>query len=172
MSPRNDPFSKAAKFGGLCVALFALAAIARAEIKVGDAFPLASASLTGTVPETAGHVTIVDFWASWCAPCKASFPIYGKIQADFAARGLVLVAVSVDEKSANYEAFLKKFRPPFVTVLDAKKQLVSAVQVPAMPTSYILGRDGRVRFIHVGFHGAATEREIRSQIETLLAEPN
>jgi peroxiredoxin len=83
---------------------------------------------------------------------------------------LVFVAVSVDEKPSAYEAFLKKQRPSFVTLLDAKKQLVAAVQVPAMPTSYVLGRDGRVRFIHVGYHGAATEKEMRAQLETLLAE--
>ena len=156
----------------MALALFCFALdSARAQLKPGDVFPsLASASLVGTVPETAGHVTIVDFWASWCAPCKASFPAYGKIQADFAARGLVVVAVSVDEKASEYEKFLKKFHPPFVTLLDEKKQLVSVVRVPSMPTSYLLDREGHVRFVHVGFHGAATEQEIRSQIETLLAE--
>ena len=145
-----------------------------AELKPGDAFPaLASAGLTGgPVPATDGHVTIVDFWASWCAPCKASFPAYAKIYSDYAARGLVVVAVSVDERPADYDTFLKKWHPPFVTLLDATKQLVTTVKVPAMPTSYLLGRDGRVRFIHVGFHGAATEKEIRAQIEALLDEKN
>ena len=154
--------------------LLLLAPAARAELKVGDAFPaLAAAGLTGgVVPATAGHVTIVDFWASWCAPCKASFPAYARLAADFAARGLVLVAVSVDDRAADYETFLKKWHPPFTTLRDTHKQLVTAVKVPAMPTSYLLGRDGRVRFIHTGYHGAATEQEMRAQIETLLAEKN
>jgi thiol-disulfide isomerase/thioredoxin len=147
---------------------------ARAELKPGDAFPsLATAGLTGgPLPETAGHVTIVDFWASWCAPCKASFPAYARIQADYAARGLVVVAVSVDDRIIDYDGFLKKWHPTFVTLLDQQKRLVSTVRVPTMPTSYVLGRDGRVRFVHEGFHGSATEKELRSQIEALLAERN
>jgi thiol-disulfide isomerase/thioredoxin len=154
--------------------LFAALAVpaVRAELKPGEAFPaLATAGLTGgPLPVTAGHVTIVDFWASWCAPCKASFPAYARIQADYAARGLVVVAVSVDDRTVDYEGFLKKFHPSFATLLDQQKQLVSTVKVPAMPTSYVLGRDGRVRFVHAGFHGSATEKELRTQVETLLAE--
>jgi hypothetical protein len=53
---------------------------------------------------------------------------------------------------------------------DVNRQLVRAVQIPTMPTSYLLGRDGRVRFIHTGFHGDATERELRSHIDAVLAE--
>ena len=93
-----------------------------------------------------------------------------RIQADYAARGLVVVAVSVDDRTVDYEGFLKKFHPSFATLLDQQKQLVSKVKVPAMPTSYVLGRDGRVRFVHAGFHGSATEKELRTQVETLLAE--
>jgi thiol-disulfide isomerase/thioredoxin len=147
---------------------------ARAELKPGDAFPaLAAAGLTGgPLPEIAGHVTIVDFWASWCAPCKASFPAYARIQADYAARGLVVVAVGVDDRIIDYDGFLKKWHPTFVTLLDQRKQLVSTVKVPAMPTSYVLGRDGRVRFVHVGFHGSATEQELRIEVEALLAGKN
>jgi thiol-disulfide isomerase/thioredoxin len=170
--PRESAFSRRAQIALALVAAVFAAFQARAEIKVGDAFPaLAQSGLTGgSIPETAGHVTIVDFWASWCAPCKASFPAYAKILNDYADRGLVLVAVSVDEKKSNYDAFLKKQRPPFPTLLDERKQLVAAVKVPAMPTSYILGRDGRVRYVHSGFHGAETEKEIRAQLDALFAE--
>lgn len=149
-----------------------LASVARAEIKTGDAFPvLANAGLTGgALPATAGQVVLVDFWASWCAPCKASFPAMAKLHADYGARGLVIVAVSVDEKPAAYETFVKKLAPPFVTVLDREKKLVRAVKVPAMPTSYLIGRDGKVRFLHQGFHGDETDRQLRQQIDTLLAE--
>ena len=153
--------------------LFALAALAplRAEVKTGEAFPaLASAGLVGQVPATAGKILLVDFWASWCAPCKASFPVYARLQADYAVRGLVIVAVSVDEDPAAYAAFVKKFAPPFVTVRDATQQLVSAVNVPTMPTSYLVGPDGRVRHVHSGFHGEETEQALRTEIEALLAQ--
>jgi thiol-disulfide isomerase/thioredoxin len=144
---------------------------ARADVKVGDAFPaLEAAGLAGELPATGGRVTVVDFWASWCTPCKASFPAYAKIEADYGPRGVTLVAVSVDDRRSDYEAFLRKWRPPFATVLDAQKKLVTAVKVPAMPTCYVLDRAGRVRFVHVGFHGAETEKQLRAQLEELLGE--
>lgn len=143
-----------------------------AAVAVGDPFPnLAEAALTaGELPATDGKVLLVDFWASWCAPCKASFPAFARLHEAFAGRGLVIVAVSVDEKPAAYAGFVKKWQPPFATLLDQQQKLVQAVEVPAMPTSYLIGRDGRVRAIHQGFHGAATERELRAAIEQLLSE--
>ena len=117
-----------------------------------------------------GKVMLVDFWASWCAPCKASFPVLAKLHREYAARGFDITAVSVDEKAAAATAFARKLAPPFSTVHDREQKLVKQVVVPTMPTSYLLGRDGRVRFIHVGFHGDTTERELRKQIAALLAE--
>jgi hypothetical protein len=67
---------------------------------------------------------------------------------------------------------VKKWQPPFVALLDQEQKLVRAVKVPTMPTSYLLGRDGRVRFVHSGFHGSATEDELRRNIETVLGEKN
>jgi thiol-disulfide isomerase/thioredoxin len=151
--------------------LLCFTASARAEIKVGDTFPsIAAAGVSGTLPETQGQVVFVDFWASWCAPCKASFPAYGRIFSSYAPRGLVVVAVSVDESGSAYAGFVKRNAPPFPTVRDQTQSLVRAVQVPTMPTSYLIGRDGRVRYRHVGYHGAQTERELRTEIEALLAE--
>ena len=65
---------------------------------------------------------------------------------------------------------MKKLAPPFATLHDRTQTLVKQVVVPAMPTSYLIGRDGRVRFVHEGFHGETTDRELRQHIEALLAE--
>jgi thiol-disulfide isomerase/thioredoxin len=149
----------------------------RAEVKQGDVFPsLATAGLVnlagGALPKTDGKVVLVDFWASWCAPCKASFPMMAKLHQDYADRGLVIVAVGIDEKPAAATAFWKRMKPPFATVHDPAQKLVKAVVVPTMPTSYVLGRDGRVQALHQGYHGDTTERELRATIERLLAARN
>lgn len=157
---------------------FAFAAVARAEIRVGDVFPpMKVAGMVnlagGDLPVVAGKVVLVDFWASWCAPCKASFPAMGRLHQEYAAQGLLVVAISVDEKPAAATAFWKRLTPAFTTLHDRDRALVQQVVVPAMPTSYLVGRDGRVRFVHQGFRGETTERELREHVQTLLAEkPN
>lgn len=171
---RQSGWSRAAAI--LVVALMSLSR-SWAETKVGDAFPALAASTgvvplggTSELPATAGKVVLVDFWASWCAPCKASFPMMAKLHHDLAAQGLVIVAVSVDDKPAAALAFVRKLAPLFATLHDREQTLVKNVAVPTMPTSYLVGRDGRVRFVHQGFQGDATERALRRQIESLLAE--
>ncbi|HLP07614.1 MAG TPA: TlpA disulfide reductase family protein [Opitutaceae bacterium] len=144
---------------------------ARAELASGVAFPsLAEAQLEGTLPDTKGQVVLVDFWASWCAPCKASFPALGQLHADYGARGVTILGVSEDDKAKDYAAFLKKYAPPFATVRDAAHKLAGAVKVPAMPTSIVVGRDGRVRAIFSGYHGEDTEKSIRAALDQALAE--
>jgi thiol-disulfide isomerase/thioredoxin len=150
---------------------------AHAETKTGDVFPaLPPAGLVPlgntSLPPTKGQVVLVDFWASWCAPCKASFPMMALLHKEFAGQGLVIAAIGVDEKPAAAAAFVRKLSPPFATLHDREQTLVQQVGVPTMPTTYLVGRDGRVRFVHLGFHGDTTARELRKQIETLLAEKN
>jgi thiol-disulfide isomerase/thioredoxin len=166
-------FSPRSKFSVVLAAacgLFAASA-ASADVKPGDSFPpLATAGLEGNLPATAGQVVLVDFWASWCTPCRASFPAYARLQGDYGGRGLVIVAVSVDQTAAAYARFVRQLHPPFPTVRDGGQKLVSAVNVPTMPSSYLVGRDGKVRFVHAGFYGDRTERELRREIESLLRE--
>jgi thiol-disulfide isomerase/thioredoxin len=151
--------------------LLGLVAPAGAAIRAGDTFPaLEPAHFEGQLPETTGRVVLVDFWASWCAPCKVSFPHYARLHADYASRGLVIVAVSVDEDAAAYAAFVRKLNPPFAVARDRDHALVRQVDVPAMPTCYLIARDGRVRSVHQGFHGEPTDRALRQEIEKLLAD--
>jgi thiol-disulfide isomerase/thioredoxin len=157
-----------------CTATVALICLtlARAELQVGDPLPvLAGLATAGVdVPATSGQVVLLDFWASWCAPCKAAVPVLAGLHRDFQGQGLLILAVSVDEKPAAYTGFVNRLAPPFVTLHDWQQNLVRAVKVPAMPTSYLFGRDGRLRHIHKGFHGRATADELRRQIEALLKE--
>lgn len=141
-------------------------------LKVGDPCPvLSNYNLApNTLPPTEGKVVLLDFWASWCAPCKASFPVYSKIYDEFHAAGLVIIAVGVDDKLAAHNAFVEKLKPTFAVTHDSTKSLVKAVQVKSMPTAYLIARDGRVRAIHTGFFGRKTELELRNEIQSLLKE--
>ncbi|MBI2496795.1 MAG: TlpA family protein disulfide reductase [Opitutae bacterium] len=155
---------------GLALCL-ALTVPALAGIKPGQPFPdLVSYPLEGHLPAHAGQVVLVDFWATWCAPCKASFPAYSRLQEELAPRGFVLLAVSVDKATGPYEEFLRRFHPAFPTVRDGAQKLITEVQVPAMPTSYLIDRKGIVRAVHSGFHGEDTVRTLREEIIRLLEE--
>ena len=156
---------------------FALAALiagtiftASAALKVGDTLPdLTGFKLEGTLPESLkGKVVILDFWASWCGPCAESFPVMDELQKKYREQGLMIWAVSVDEKAAKMETFLKKNPVSFAVVRDGEHKLVANVTPETMPTSFIIDREGKVRFIHNGFHGSTTRKQYVEQIESLL----
>ncbi|HZZ56580.1 MAG TPA: TlpA disulfide reductase family protein [Opitutaceae bacterium] len=137
------------------------------------AFPsLSDQGLTGApIPDLAGKVVLVDFCASWCAPCRASFPAYNRLLEEFGPKGFMVVGVSVDTDPAAYAAMLRKLHPSFVVLNDPQHKLVSLVQVPGMPTSYLIDRAGKVAGVRIGFHSGDTENELRRAIARLVAEP-
>ncbi|MBI2518572.1 MAG: TlpA family protein disulfide reductase [Opitutae bacterium] len=152
-------------------ALFASALLASAEVKVGQPFPaLENYRLEGQLPAAAGRVVLVDFWATWCAPCRASFPAYSALQRELGDRGFTIIAVSVDKKQGEYDEFLKKFTPSFTAVRDGQQRLAAELHVPSMPTSYLVDKRGVLRAVHSGFHGDASVKELRNQIIELLEE--
>ncbi len=158
-------------FAGLAVA--APGPQLRAQATRGVPFPsLADAGLTGgSLPDLAGKVVLIDFCASWCAPCRASFPAYTRLEKEFGPRGLVILGISIDKDPAAFAAMVKKLRPGFAILNDSTQKLVSEVQVPGMPTSYLLDRSGHIAAIRIGFHSGQTEDELRANIERLLAQP-
>ena len=141
-----------------------------APVNVGDAFPdLTKFKLEGQLPDSANaKVVIVDFWASWCSPCKASFPVMEELHQQFGKQGLVIVAVNVDEKRAAMEDFLKSQHITFPVVRDAEQKLVAAANIGTMPTSFVLDRAGHVRSTHNGFHGEKTKKQYIDEIQSLL----
>ena len=143
-----------------------------ANLKPGDALPeLKAKDFEGALPDLAGKVVLLDFWASWCSPCKASLPQLDKLHREYGARGFVVLGVSVDESAADMKAFLEAHPVSFPTVRDAAQTLVGRVAVDAMPTSLLINRDGKVTKIHSGYQGEKTVEELRSEIEQLLGTP-
>ena len=140
-----------------------------APLQPGDPFTdLASFCLEGTVPTLKGQVVLVDFFASWCGPCKDSFPVLQQLQQKYGAKGLVIVAVNVDKKRADMDGFVKKFQTDFAIVRDGANKLVAEVKVPTMPSSFVVGRDGKVVSVHRGFKGEETRKKYVEEIEALL----
>ena len=112
-----------------------------------------------------GKVTVVDFWATWCGPCKKSFPKLEALNAKYAPSGLEVVGISEDDDNSGIRAFQKGLGATFPVVWDASKSIASKWQPKSMPSTFILDRKGTVRFVHLGYHDheeAAIEREIQS----------
>lgn len=116
-----------------------------------------------------GKVVVIDFWASWCAPCRQSFPWLNEMQAKYRDRGLVIIGVNVDRERAEAERFLQQTPAHFNVVYDPEGTLAARYQVPGMPSSYVIGRDGQQAGVHIGFRsGMREERE--AELERLLTK--
>lgn len=140
-------------------------------VKIGQPLPKLAPLLPGAkVPDTAGKVVLVDFWASWCAPCKASFPSLNRLQSQYAAKGLVIIGIGVDDSVADFRKFSTTMGASFPLVHDTTHSAAGAFNPVTMPTSYLIDRKGVVRHIHTGFKGAKTEKQYTTEIEALLAE--
>lgn len=97
-----------------------------------------------------GRVVVVDFWASWCEPCRRAFPTLDALARRHAASGLTVIGVSVDDEAAGFQRFVTEMRPSFPVVHDATHQIAERWSPPAMPTTYVIGRDGVVAAVLTG----------------------
>jgi thiol-disulfide isomerase/thioredoxin len=116
-----------------------------------------------------GKVVLVDFWASWCAPCKQEMPVLERLYQKYKDRGLVVVGVSVDQEGTNVGAFLKQLKVSFPIVHDKGHDVANRFKPPRMPSSYIVDRNGVVRNVHGGFR-AGDDATIEGEITKLLAQ--
>ena len=111
-----------------------------------------------------GKVVLVDFWASWCAPCKKELPELNKLHAKYAKQGLVVVGVNIDDNLKAAKRFMRKVPLDFPVVHDAKKAVAKRYEPPTMPSSYLVDKKGVIRHVQVGFKAkdaAVLEREIK-----------
>jgi cytochrome c biogenesis protein CcmG/thiol:disulfide interchange protein DsbE len=134
------------------------------------AFAAASGSARAAEPgfdlaQYRGKVVYLDFWASWCKPCRHSFPWMNAMQQKYGADGLVIVAVNVDEQHADAEKFLKETPAGFTVIYDPAGKLAEQYGIYGMPSSFVIGRDGQVLQKHQGFFDdspAKYEAELRA----------
>jgi cytochrome c biogenesis protein CcmG, thiol:disulfide interchange protein DsbE len=136
---------------------------------VGDpAPPFSLATAHGdtiALPQLRGRVVYVDFWASWCAPCRRSFPWMNEMQQRYGDRGFTIVAINVDRRRADADQFLQANIARFAVVYDGEGVTPLAYSVAGMPSSYLIDARGTVVNIEQGFRDdrkAALEDQIRS----------
>jgi thiol-disulfide isomerase/thioredoxin len=132
--------------------------------------PLRAAALPGGLNLQAfrGRVVYLDFWASWCTPCRKSFPWMESLEDSFGSAGLTVIAVDVDSDRADADRFLAQFHPDFAVRFDPGGALAQRFNVMGMPTSVIIDRRGVVRYRHIGFLPAEAptyEDEVRRLLD-------
>lgn len=114
----------------------------------------------------AGKVVLLDFWATWCQPCKASFPEYQALLRSYGDR-LVVVGISEDDEQEGIARFAEETGALFPLAWDADKSVAQRYQISGMPTLFIIDGSGLVRYVHAGFR-AGDEASIRAAIDSLL----
>lgn len=130
------------------------------ELEKGGPFRLADAK---------GKVLMVDFWATWCAPCKASFPRVDALYQKHKAKGLELVAVNEDEEHGKVPEFIAETKVGFPIAFDKEGKAAEVFGVQTMPSSFLIDRRGVVRFVHSGYHPEDAQ-QIEAELVELLAE--
>lgn len=125
----------------------------------------------GTVTNSTylGRVTYVDFWASWCGPCRLSLPALNRLSKEFDTADFGVVAISVDYVDEDALDFLKRYPVDYPVAIDKTGNSGRDFAVAGMPSGYLIGRDGLIRAVHVGFR-KGDEAILREQIQSLIAD--
>lgn len=105
-----------------------------------------------------GKVVYLDFWASWCPPCLKSFPFMEEIKTRYEKQGLIVLAVSLDEKVDDAKAFLHETPASFLVGHNNNSDIADQYNVQAMPTTYLIGRNGKIHYVHRGFKTSHKEK--------------
>ena len=129
--------------------------------------PSRAADPTLNLDDYRGQVVLLDFWASWCVPCRRSFPWMNQMQQKYGEQGLVIIGVNMDASAEDADAFLREYPAQFTIISDAGGTLARQFEVEAMPSSYVIGRDGTVIATHMGFQVKKSD-EYEEQIRQVL----
>ena len=125
---------------------------------------------TKSLSASHGKVRYVDFWASWCPPCRVSVPEIVALQTELGGGDFEVVAINVDERMEDAVRFLERYPVNYDVLSDPQGTTASAWALPGMPTSFVIDPQGRVTLVHVGFRRGDME-SIRAHIVELLGRP-
>jgi len=118
-----------------------------------------------------GKVLVVDFWASWCRPCKEGFPFLIELYGEYSDKGFSVLGVNLDEDVNNMKNFIKKLgkEVKFANITDPESKIGNQYNVEAIPTTLVIDKKGILRYMHVGF-SESEKSKFKTEIETLLNE--
>lgn len=152
---------------GLALAALLAGAPAAVAVQPGDSAPDVALGLPRAANLSAlrGQVVWLDFWASYCGPCRKSFPWMNELHARYGGKGFAIVAVNVDEKRADAERFLAQTPAQFPVAYDPQQASPARYAIRGMPTSVLIGADGKVLRVHRGFHD-----DQRGELEAAIAQ--
>jgi thiol-disulfide isomerase/thioredoxin len=140
-------------------------------VEVGQSAPdfdLAGSLAAVKLSDYKGKIVYLDFWASWCGPCKQSFPWMNEMQSRYGAKGFRVVGVNVDQKTDDAKAFLKDTPASFDVAFDQSGKTPKTYAIKGMPTSVLIGADGKVISVHSGFK-PEQRAELEAQIQQALS---
>ena len=144
---------------------------ARADLAIAAKAPEFNlATLDGKRVSLAGHkgkIVVLDFWASWCGPCKVELPELERLKATYEARGVGFVAINLDKQRENAAAMASRLKLTLPIALDPDGEVADKYELPTMPSAFILDQTGTIRFVHAGFVAGDGEK-IRKELDELL----
>ncbi|MCU7905093.1 MAG: TlpA family protein disulfide reductase [Candidatus Thiodiazotropha sp. (ex Epidulcina cf. delphinae)] len=132
--------------------------LAADERQTAPDFSLEGRDASVSLQQFKGNVVLLDFWASWCIPCRASFPWMNEIQKKYKSHGLEVIAVSVDKDPALAEAFLSKVPADFTIAFDPAGDVAAEYGLKGMPASYLIDKQGHILKSHIGFLTSEMEK--------------
>lgn len=134
------------------------------------AFELPGVDGTIKLDQYKGKLVYLDFWASWCGPCKRSFPWMAAMQKQYGAAGLQVVAVNLDARREDANVFLNSTPAGFTVAFDPSGATAQKYGIKGMPSSALIGRDGRLLAMHTGFNDA-DRAALEAQLKAGLQQP-
>jgi thiol-disulfide isomerase/thioredoxin len=140
----------------------------------GQPPPQCAATLAGSAEKLdmsayKGKVVLIDFWATWCPPCKKSIPFFNSLRSEHVKDSFEIIAINVDENSEEAKQFLASNSVDYVMAFDPKGDCPAKFEVKAMPSSYLVDKTGKIRKVHLGFRDEDKDM-LREQVSAILAE--
>ena len=140
-------------------------------VQVGEALPPFSGEDLGGIgvstEHLAGKVGLINFWASWCAPCQRELPFLARMQEEYGPNGFQVISVNVDRIPDKARPWIARFNLPFPVMIDPNSEVMGLFDVMAMPTSVLVDMDGNVLEVHTGFSDA-WGKSLRNRLNDLL----